>query len=108
VDGTPVLEEILAKASYCEEMADKTEVTVALFYRQAAQRSREMAAQLELLEREPAYRIIRNRKERGCLSMRKRDTSKTGPREQGLHCGLPFRPLLRRFRKLLDVTARIA
>ena len=56
--------EMLAKAEQCEQMAAKVEPMVALFYRQAAEQWRTMAAQLELLEQEQIYRIIRSRPDR--------------------------------------------
>jgi uncharacterized membrane protein YfbV (UPF0208 family) len=40
------------------QTATQADPTIAAFYRGAAKRWREMAAQLELLEQEPAYRII--------------------------------------------------
>ena len=55
---------MLAKAEQCEQMAAKVEHMVALFYRQAAEQWRTMAAQLELLEQEQIYRIIRSRPDR--------------------------------------------
>jgi hypothetical protein len=57
-------EEMLAKAKQYDEMADKTDVTIAPFYGQAAQRWRKMGAQLELLEQEQVYRIIRSQPEK--------------------------------------------
>ena len=41
----------------------KTDPTIARFWRDAAKQWKAMAAQLELLEQEPVYRIIRSRKE---------------------------------------------
>jgi hypothetical protein len=55
---------MLAKAKHCDDMADKTDATISVFYRQAAERWREMAAQLELLEQEQVYRIIRSQPDR--------------------------------------------
>jgi hypothetical protein len=52
--------EMLAMAEQCERMVDKADSTSACFLRDAAKQWRAMAAQLELLEQEPAYRIIRN------------------------------------------------
>jgi hypothetical protein len=54
---------MLEKAERCEQMADKTDPTIARFWRDAAKQWKAMAAQLELLEQEPVYRIIRSRKE---------------------------------------------
>ncbi|MGJ4942391.1 hypothetical protein ACQR1W_17580 [Bradyrhizobium sp. HKCCYLS1011] len=51
--------EMLAKAEQCEDAADRVDPICARFYRNAAQQWRDMAAQLELLEREQVYRIIR-------------------------------------------------
>jgi hypothetical protein len=45
------------------QMADKTDPTIARFWRDAAKQWKAMAAQLELLEQEPVYRIIRSRRE---------------------------------------------
>ena len=55
--------EMLANAEQCERMADKTDPTIARFWRDAAKQWKAMAAQLELLEQEPVYRIIRSRRE---------------------------------------------
>ena len=53
------IEEMLAKAAKCEEMADKVPDEVcAFFLRQAAQQWTDMAVQVALLEREPTYRMI--------------------------------------------------
>jgi hypothetical protein len=57
-------EEMLARAKQCDDAADKTDATISAFYRQAAKQWREMAAQLELLEQQQVYRIIRSRPDR--------------------------------------------
>lgn len=55
-------EEMLAKASRCEEMAERAGgQAMRQFLREAAQHWRAMAALLGLLEREAVYRIIRHR-----------------------------------------------
>jgi hypothetical protein len=51
--------EMLAKAKQCEAAAYKVDPLSAPLLRKAAQHWREMAAQLDLLEREQVYRIIR-------------------------------------------------
>jgi hypothetical protein len=56
-------EHMLAKARQCEDAADMAGQTCAVFYREAAKQWRDMAAQMELLEREPIYRIIRDRED---------------------------------------------
>jgi hypothetical protein len=54
-------EEMLAKARECEVAAFGADASAAAYYRLVAHHWREMAAQLKLLEREPIYRIIRDR-----------------------------------------------
>jgi hypothetical protein len=50
---------MLAKAKKCEAAAYIADARVADVYRDIARRWSDMAAQLELLEREQVYRIIR-------------------------------------------------
>ncbi len=54
-------DEMRANAAQCDEMAAWVIPLAAPFLVQAAEQWRDMAMQLELLEREPVYRIIRNR-----------------------------------------------
>jgi hypothetical protein len=55
-------DEMRSKAEQCDDMADKAgDGPNVLFLRQAAEHWRAMAAQLDLLEQEQIYRIIRNR-----------------------------------------------
>jgi hypothetical protein len=56
-------EEMRAKANECVERGRRADPMTRYFYLQAAQQWRDMADQMELLEREPVYRIIRNRAE---------------------------------------------
>ncbi|MGY8677838.1 hypothetical protein Q2941_08450 [Bradyrhizobium sp. UFLA05-153] len=55
--------EMRARAIKCAELAKKANPITRYFYIQAAQQWHHMAAQLELLERERVYRIIRDRPE---------------------------------------------
>lgn len=53
--------EMLLKAQECEKKAARASQMNAWFFRDVARQWREMAAQMELLEREQIYRIIRDR-----------------------------------------------
>ncbi len=56
--------EMFAKAEVCDEMADKAvDATITHSLREAARHWRTMAIQLNLLEQEQSYRIIRDRKD---------------------------------------------
>ena len=57
-------EEMLTKAVQCEDMADRAaDRLTAQTLRGLAIQWRDMADQLDMLEHNPVYRIIRNRKE---------------------------------------------
>jgi hypothetical protein len=54
--------ELTATAKQCEQRADKTtDAVVARFLRQRARHLREIAVEVDLLERDPLYRTIRDR-----------------------------------------------
>ena len=56
------IKDMLIRAERCEEMADKVkERDTAYALRDAAQHWRSMAVQMDLLEREPSYRMLRDR-----------------------------------------------
>ena len=52
---------MFARAKQCDDAADKAAPAEAMCLHEAARHWREMATQLELLEQEPQYRIIRRR-----------------------------------------------
>ena len=54
------VQEMLVKAKQCEDAAYRAHPISPRFFHEAARQWRDMAAQLELLEREQVYRIIRN------------------------------------------------
>ncbi|CCE11722.1 hypothetical protein BRAS3843_770020 [Bradyrhizobium sp. STM 3843] len=55
-------DEMRSKAEQCDRMAAKArDEQIAFFFREAADHWRAMAAQLDLLEQEQVYRIIRGR-----------------------------------------------
>jgi hypothetical protein len=56
-------DEMRAKADRCDELALAAEPVIASFFRDAAWQWRRLADQLELLEYEPTYRIIRRQLE---------------------------------------------
>jgi hypothetical protein len=57
-------DEMRSKAELCDSTADKAgDELIAFFFHQAATHWRAMAAQLDLLEQEAVYRIIRDRSE---------------------------------------------
>jgi hypothetical protein len=56
-------EEMRAKAIECAERSRGGDPMARYFFLHAAQQWNDMADQMELLEREPVYRMIRNRSE---------------------------------------------
>lgn len=55
-------QDILARAQQCESAAERSNAELASSFREVARQWRELAAGLELLEREAIYRTIRNRR----------------------------------------------
>lgn len=53
-------EEMRSRAEQCEEMAQRVDLLAAPYLHRAAEHWRGMAEQMELLEGEAVYRIIRN------------------------------------------------